>query len=299
MLPSLGQAHLLVSELKWAKGQEIKILFLNGGQEEKILFKRAVSLWSPYLHLQFQFAELSKKNSFLPSEYKRDTIRVSFNRQEGVSYSSLGKAYNKSSSKYMNIAIDPKLRLTFLKTVLHEFGHSLALLHEHQHPDITSTRSDEEISSICQYLFLIDKNDETRFRQCLSNVRGNTRAEFEANGIEIGDYDPQSIMGYDLGEKSVKGFYDLSLSLKDKVFMASQYPFDEPLTQDEIRQMDQKDHEEEKEWLLENYQHPSCRLVQENQSFYLIKTKGEKIIKVHLSSLSLLDRYYEICTKTK
>ena len=133
-LPPEAQAVLaqgraaVMKHARWQPGDTIKIRFLSGSPELQGRVRTIAKEWEKFANLTFQFV----RNA--PSD-----IRIAFfqdTRDDG-SWSCLGTTCR-------SIA-EPKPTMNFgrltdaptdneRRTVLHEFGHAIGLIHEHQNP---------------------------------------------------------------------------------------------------------------------------------------------------------------------
>jgi len=113
----------------WESGCTLKVYFFDGSKslQEKIALD--ATEWSQYANIKFDFGK-----------HERDAaeIRISFSFQAGKSWSYLGKFAQKipKDEPTMNFGwlTDVSSEEEIKKVVLHEFGHALGLVHEHQHP---------------------------------------------------------------------------------------------------------------------------------------------------------------------
>ena len=126
--PKTGNTRAaLVKDSKWASGDTISISFLDGTDEQKTLVRRFASEWVEGLaNLKLSF--LNPPNT---------DIRISF-QYEG-SWSVIGTTCRNvpKPEPTMNFGwLEPGISDSEARQViLHEFGHALGLIHEHQNPN--------------------------------------------------------------------------------------------------------------------------------------------------------------------
>ena len=105
-------------------------------------------------------------------------------------------------------------------SVLHEFGHVLGLIHEHQNPKANKINWNKEV---VYETFTGPPNNWTK-----EEIDRNIMGKYDEDQLNATDYDPRSIMLYfyppeiTLDFKGTKANY--VLSPVDKKFIAEQYP---------------------------------------------------------------------------
>jgi len=122
-----GHRAAYLNEAKWNPGDTITIRFLEGDEELRERVKAVALEWTDIANLNLEFTDSA------PSD-----IRIAFEAGNG-SWSYLGTVCRKISEPEptMNYgwltpdSPDEELR----RVVLHEFGHALGLIHEHQNPE--------------------------------------------------------------------------------------------------------------------------------------------------------------------
>lgn len=117
----------VIKNSTWPIGSTIKIKFLDGTKELKEFVKRNCVEWIKDINIKFQFVDTGNAE-----------VRIAFNRNN-ANYSSIGT----EARNIFNQSV-PTMELYDLTTnitdemkralVLHEFGHCLGLVHEHQLP---------------------------------------------------------------------------------------------------------------------------------------------------------------------
>lgn len=204
----------LAKESKWASGDKITVSFLDGDPNIQAKVKDAAKKW------------VSPGPANLRLDFRNDTtdtlIRISF--QFNGSWSTVG-----TTCRQVTDLTEPTMNYGWLtpnstpaeleRVVLHEFGHALGLIHEHQNPAGG-----------------IDWNRENVIRDLsgppnnwpLDVIEHNMFAAHAAHETNFTETDPDSIMMYPIPASwTMNGFSaDLNngLSTKDKQFIRAEYP---------------------------------------------------------------------------
>lgn len=123
-----GTRAALVKDSKWPPGSVISISFLDGTDAQKALVRKFAQGWIDDGHANLQFSWEAPPNT---------EIRISF--QYAGSWSVIGTTCRSIAAPeptmnfgWLNPGIsDSEAR----QVILHEFGHALGLIHEHQNPN--------------------------------------------------------------------------------------------------------------------------------------------------------------------
>jgi len=115
---------------KWENGTSLRVRFLDGSDTQQERVKAKAALWEPYANIQFDFVTT-------PDEH----IRISFSADAGswnaIGTDALVEKYFPKYQPTMNYGWlrDDTDDEEYERVVVHEFGHALGAIHEHQSPD--------------------------------------------------------------------------------------------------------------------------------------------------------------------
>jgi len=179
----------------------LKVKFMNGTPDKMNQVKKSARIWSEYAGIYFDFLD--------PCSSEYADIRVSFNDNRRC-WSHVGQAATTVSPN------KPTISFGWLDepTILHEFGHALGLIHEHQSPASAVAWNKEAVYQYYRELGWTDDMIDTNFFRSQRNV---TNSEF----------DPKSIMLYEIPKGFAKNFTaprNTELSELDKKFIGKLYP---------------------------------------------------------------------------
>ena len=207
-----GDLRLMLQESKmWKPGETITVSFLNGSQFLKNKVIQYAEVWENYANINFDFVQSGGK------------IRVAFEfNGDTSSWSKIGRdALSVSSSKpTMNFGwFDSSTsEADFRSTILHEFGHAIGCLHEHQHPNAGIPWNKPVVYN---YFYARDWSKD--------DVDHNLFKKYSTGLTNFSSYDRNSIMHYPIHvswvlDPNYAVGWNTNLSQKDKDFIQVAYP---------------------------------------------------------------------------
>jgi Astacin (Peptidase family M12A) len=212
---SLGRARMaIITNSMWPRGSTLTVVFMDGPQDVRQKVEQVAHGWEQYANIHFDFGNHADAD-----------VRISF-EQEG-SWSFLGTVCRQIPAN------EPTMNFGWLtsdsddeeysRVVLHEFGHALGAIHEHQSPDVQIPWDKEAV-----YAYY------ARQGWSRTQVNENLFKAYSPEGIQNSRFDRESIMLYAVDNALTVGDWEVGwntrLSDLDKSFIASQYQFDEPRT---------------------------------------------------------------------
>jgi hypothetical protein len=197
---------------KWRPGRTIRVLFLDGDPGVQSKVKDYAQQWERYANINFEFGSDSDAE-----------IRISFEFDPGRSWSYLGtdalaRPVGEPTMNYGWLTPQSEEQ-EYSRVVIHEFGHALACVHEHQNPAAGISWNKPAVYRYYEESGwtkeMVDNNIFRRY--------GRTRTQFSA-------YDRSSIMHYAIPSELVLDPNDAvgwntQLSTTDKQFVGQLYAF--------------------------------------------------------------------------
>ncbi|NRA69059.1 MAG: hypothetical protein HRU19_31600 [Pseudobacteriovorax sp.] len=208
-----GKARLALEVARrWKNGRTIRIKFMNGSNVLKKRIKEAAETWLEYINLKFEWIESG------PSD-----VRIYLTNGDGswsyIGTSTLRIAQNKPTMQFGWLTEGSSER-ELSRVVIHEFGHMLGFIHEHQNPVDNPIIWDEE-------------EVYRRYRGAPNywsdeEIRINVLDRYKNDQINGSHYDPDSIMVYSfpasLTKNGISSKWNSELSEMDKEMARRVYP---------------------------------------------------------------------------
>uniref|UniRef100_A0A4E9E819 Peptidase metallopeptidase domain-containing protein n=1 Tax=Gibberella zeae TaxID=5518 RepID=A0A4E9E819_GIBZA len=194
----------------WRNGRKLRVRILNGSDKIKGKIKQYAEEWNNYSGVKFVFADSGDAE-----------IRVNVNGN-GHSWSYVGTENlaipaNKPTMNFGWLT-DTTPDMEFSRVIVHEFGHALGCIHEHQSP-AGGIPWDKEKA----YVYYSSGNNWDR-----ETVDRNIFDYYSFTISRFSDVDKSSIMMYEIPKSiTTDGYFTVSntkLSDTDKAFIAGVYP---------------------------------------------------------------------------
>jgi serralysin len=207
-----GRKAALLIESRWTVGGVITVRFLDGAPELQKRVRKVAEEWTKLANLTLDFRNAG------PTD-----IRIAFIQGNG-SWSYLGKMCRQipEPKPTMNYGwLTPSSPEDELRrVVLHEFGHALGLIHEHQNPK--SGGIQWNVDAVIRDLSGPPNNWDK------ATIEENMFKKYAPSSVVATDIDPTSIMMYPIPlawtlDGTSAGF-NSELSEKDETFIAENYP---------------------------------------------------------------------------
>jgi hypothetical protein len=209
----LGPEAAGVRSKFWQPGRQLRITFLDGVPKVQQKVEQFARQWMDYANIVFDFGEYSDAD-----------IRISF--QQNGSWSALGtdalvEEYFPKNEPTMNYGwLTPdSLDQDYARVVLHEFGHALGLIHEHQNP---ANKIQWNRAAVIRDLSGPPNNwDE-------ATIEHNVLRRYNRGQTQFTRFDDKSIMLYAFPShwtlNNMEFPENSALSETDKEFIADRYP---------------------------------------------------------------------------
>lgn len=204
----------MITFKKWPHNS-LNCRFLDGDATQRKKVEAKAHIWEQFANVKFKFIDSGDAE-----------IRISFTADPG-SWSAVGTdaLVEKFFPKFQ-----PTMNFGWLKAntedkeyervVVHEFGHALGLIHEHQNPKAKLKWNKNEVYRVFSGAPNFWSKEE---------IDHNILSKYSPDGIDATKFDEDSIMLYmfpgSLFTNGIGTKNNTKLSKRDKEFIATEYPF--------------------------------------------------------------------------
>jgi hypothetical protein len=208
--PNRPARMALLTSTRWKPGRTLRVAFMGGAAKVRSKIESFAKQWEKHANLQFDFDNGSNAE-----------IRIAFDENDG-SWSYLGNqalaiAKSKPTMNYGWLEPDTSDD-EYSRVVLHEFGHALGCVHEHEHPAHGIPWDKPKV-----YEYYKKTDGWTK-----EEVDEQVFSHYSKSETNFSQFDPKSIMLYAIPDELTIGSYSVgwnkALSSNDKQFIATMYP---------------------------------------------------------------------------
>lgn len=242
-----GQSQHIGGRRTWPPGQALKVCFFGGDEVVRQLIAGVATEWSAYANLTFDFGPPGNRYDCTAPQSGFSHIRVGFS-EKGY-WSLVGTDSVKKANQYqtsMNLSnydmeysafngftlVDVVARAAPLRkaTILHEFGHAIGLLHEHQNKNLDCWNEVIKEGENSVYKYFAKPPNEWRPEKVERNL--GPALLYDPDSVS-GTADSKSIMMYLIPASVLRGgtsnkcyiaSKNLVISDLDKNWVAQYYP---------------------------------------------------------------------------
>lgn len=197
----------------WAPGRTLRVRFLEGDPVVQAKVQQVAKTWEQHANIVFSFGDDSDAE-----------IRVSFKTNSGswsyLGTDALGIPTNQATMNYGWLTPTTS-NDEYNRVVLHEFGHALGCIHEHQHPANGIPWNRPAVYRA----YGGPPNFWSR-----EKVDSNIFQKYSADQTQFSEFDRHSIMLYPIPKELTDGVFEVGLNFAlsdlDRSFIGAVYPFD-------------------------------------------------------------------------
>lgn len=200
------------SSLFWPNGKRLRVRLDGGSDLVRKKVKQYATEWENFANIDFRFVGAGQDAE----------IRVTFTPGGSWSHVGIGNLNVPSSRPTMNFGWfnDNTQDQEFSRTVIHEFGHALGAIHEHQSP---SANIPWDKPAVYKYYAETQTPPWTK-----EDVDRNLFNKYSASTTKFSAFDKFSVMLYHIPNELTIGDYEVGwnrvLSDTDKSFIKQMYP---------------------------------------------------------------------------
>ena len=197
----------------WRVGRVLRVHFMDGLPEVQAKVVQNASRWMEHANIKLEFVDDPSAE-----------IRISFIADTGswsyIGTDALGVPLSRPTMNFGWLRPDTA-DLEYQRVVVHEFGHALGCIHEHQHPEAGIPWDTAAVYA----RYGGPPNNWTR-----DEVDINVLGKYSRDQTQFSEFDPQSIMLYSVANALTIGDWEVGwntdLSETDTQYIGTVYPFE-------------------------------------------------------------------------
>ena len=207
---SIEEIAVFTSNL-WKPGRFLRVSFLDGDPAVQAKVQQVAQQWSQYTNIEFVFGSAPDAE-----------IRISFKQSGSWSYIGTDCLSIEQGQPTMNYGWFDETTEDdeYSRVVLHEFGHALGCIHEHQNPNAGIPWNTDAV----YHYYEGPPNNWSK-----AQVDTNIFQKYGQDQTQFTDWDPNSIMEYPVPKDLTTGGFEVGwnrvLSATDIAFIKDLYPF--------------------------------------------------------------------------
>ncbi len=209
ILPDSGEELAMTN--MWSNGKRLRVHFLGGDSflQEKV--KEYARMWEPHANIFFDFVDD-------PGAEVRVAFKMDNTSWSAVGTDALNLGFFPPGSATMNYGwlTEDSDEEEFARVIVHEFGHAIGCIHEHQNPAGNIPWNKDAV-----YRYYADRGWNK------ARVDQNLFRKYELDQSQFSEFDKESIMLYPIPKELTDGKMEVGwnrhLSETDKKFIGTQY----------------------------------------------------------------------------
>jgi hypothetical protein len=215
--PDSGKEMAVMPELLW-KNTRIRVRFLNGEPTIKKKVEDIAKEWEKHANIILDFVDDEDSEIRIGFKWKNDKSSWSYVGTMAVTLTEDGTISKDNPTMNYGWLGPTTAEIEYRRVVLHEFGHALGCIHEHQSP---AGGIPWDIPKVYEFYKNTQGWDKDEVDQQVLGRYSETITNFT-------EFDPKSIMEYPVDNALTIGDFEIGwnteLSENDKKFIMKMYP---------------------------------------------------------------------------